>query len=94
MEKWKYLKMQALTGGNGDLILDGNTGVNAIIFRACDWSYDCYLGRDSTNRITCFVIDGLVHKLRAASFMSTIRQNFGRGKSLMNHVFKTGQQRK
>ncbi len=60
LQQWQQLKMGALEGGDGNLILDEKTGSNAIVFRACDWSYDCFAGRDSANNITCLVIDGRV----------------------------------
>lgn len=59
-EEWRLLKGAALRGGDGNLILDKNTGANAIIFRTCDWSYNCFIGRDDRGQTSSFVVDGRV----------------------------------
>lgn len=60
LEQWQELKMSALENGDGNLVLDDNTGTNAIVFRTCDWLYECFLGRDMDNHLACLVIDGRV----------------------------------
>ncbi len=59
-EEWNQLKMAALQDGDGNLILDEKSGANAIIFRACDWSYSCFIGRDELGKISSLVVDGRV----------------------------------
>lgn len=59
-EEWEQLKMAALLGGDGNLILETESGANAIIFRAGDWSYNCFLGRDDQGKISSLVIDGRI----------------------------------
>jgi hypothetical protein len=61
-EEWGWLKMAALQGGDGNLILDAESGANAIVFRSGDWSYDCFLGRDDRGEISSFVVDGRVQQ--------------------------------
>ena len=56
--EWAELKSGAYTGKDGNLILEAETGANAIIFRACDWDYPCYFGQAEDGQPTCFVIDG------------------------------------
>ena len=57
-EAWRQLKTGALTDGDGSLLLDEESGANAIVFRTCDWSYGCFIGRDSSGQAACLVIDG------------------------------------
>jgi hypothetical protein len=56
--EWRQLKTSALKDGDGNLVLDESSGANAIVFRTCDWSYGCFLGRDIAGQIACLVIDG------------------------------------
>ncbi|MBN2502974.1 MAG: DUF4241 domain-containing protein [Anaerolineales bacterium] len=56
--EWAELKSGAYTGKCGNLILEPETGANAIVFRTCDWDYPCYFGQAEDGRLTCFVIDG------------------------------------
>lgn len=60
-EEWGQLKQSALQGGDGNLLLEESSGGNAIVFRTCDWSYKCFLGRDDRGEVSSFVIDGRVH---------------------------------
>ncbi len=69
-EEWGQLKTAALHDGDGNLILDKNTGANAVIFRAGDWSYNCFTGRDKSGQITSLVIDGRVQQSRKSLFKS------------------------
>jgi len=58
IEEWWQLKDSALKDGDGNLILDVESGANAIVFRTCDWTYRCFVGHDSAGRATCLVVDG------------------------------------
>jgi hypothetical protein len=69
-EEWGSLKTSALRDGNGNLILNENTGVNAIIFKAGDWSYNCFIGHDSQNQISSLVIDGRTQESGETKFKS------------------------
>lgn len=59
-EEWGQLKQLALQGGDGNLLLEASSGANAIVFRTCDWSYKCFLGRDERGEVSSFVVDGRV----------------------------------
>lgn len=59
-EEWWQLKAASLQDGDGSLILDERSGANAIVFRTCDGSYDCFLGRDDQGKISSLVVDGRV----------------------------------
>jgi hypothetical protein len=59
-EEWGQLKAASLQDGDGNVILDEKSGANAIVFRTCDWSYNCFLGRDHRGNISCLVVDGRV----------------------------------
>jgi hypothetical protein len=59
-DEWGQLKTTALQDGDGNLVLDEGSGVNAIVFRTCDCSNKCYIGRDKSGQMTCFVIDGRI----------------------------------
>jgi hypothetical protein len=59
-EEWQELKAEAFQGGRGDLKLDEETGANAIVFRAGDWDFQCYIGLDKNDQPTSFIIDGRV----------------------------------
>ncbi len=58
LAEWRLLKASALQAGDGNLVLDESSGANAIVFQTCDWTYGCFVGRDSTGRIACLVMDG------------------------------------
>ncbi len=60
LAEWSQLKMAALQDGDGNLMLDEKSGANAIVFRTCDWSYNCFLGRDDLGKTSSLVIDGRV----------------------------------
>lgn len=72
-EEWGQLKVAALQGGDGNLVLDEQSGANAIVFRAGDWSYNCFLGRDAQGRISSLVIDGRVQSPRDGIFSRLFR---------------------
>jgi hypothetical protein len=72
-EEWGLLKTAASHGGDGNLLLDEVTGVNAIIFRAGDWSYNCFIGRDTEGQISSFVIDGQVRESRESPIAFFLR---------------------
>jgi hypothetical protein len=67
-EEWGQLKTAALHDGDGNLLLDKSTGANAVIFRAGDWSYNCFTGRDKNDQSTSLVIDGRVPQSRKSLF--------------------------
>ena len=75
-EQWDDLRMQSREGGDGNLILDENTGVNAIVFRTSDWMYNCYVGLDNTNLIACLVIDGRIITSNEHPIIRIIRRVF------------------
>ena len=72
-EEWGQLKTAALHNGDGNLVLDEESGVNAIIFRTSDWSYNCFIGRDTQGQISSFVIDGRVQRPRKNPFMALFK---------------------
>jgi hypothetical protein len=55
---WQHLKNNSLKDGDGNLTLDVETGANAIVFRTCDWTYECFIGHSNTGQVTCLVVDG------------------------------------
>jgi hypothetical protein len=57
-EEWFRLKHLVYEGGDGSLVLDGESGANAIVFRTLDWQYDCFIGRGRSGAPACLVIDG------------------------------------
>jgi len=57
-EDWQRLKSGALKDGDGNLVLDVESGANAIVFRTCDWEYRCFVGHDGAGQATCLVVDG------------------------------------
>ncbi len=67
-EAWGEFKTATLFDGDGSLILDDTSRVNAIVFRCGDWAYKCFVGYDDTNEVTCLVVDGRIsdeaHKLQ------------------------------
>ena len=71
-EDWGQLKTAALHDGDGNLILEERSGANAIIFRAGDWSYNCFIGRDNQRQISCLVIDGRVQHSNENLFKSLL----------------------
>lgn len=72
-EEWGELKTGALREGDGNLILDEETGVNAIIFKAGDWSYNCFIGHDSQGQISSLVVDGRTQLSRESIFKSLLK---------------------
>ena len=71
-EEWGLLKSATLQNGDGRLWLDESSGVSAIIFRTCDWSYPCFVGRDINAQISSFVIDGRTHRPKENVFKSFV----------------------
>lgn len=72
-EEWRQLKTAALHDGDGNLILDEKSGVNAVIFRTGDWSYNCFVGHDNNSQISSLVIDGRVRQSRENPFRLFLR---------------------
>ena len=72
-EEWGLLKTAALREGDGNLILDEKTGANAVVFKAGDWSCNCFIGRDSQGQISSLVIDGQTQPPRESIFKSLLR---------------------
>ncbi len=68
LEEWNQLKMAVLQDGDGNLMLDEKSGANAIVFRTCDWPYNCFLGQDDLGKISSLIIDGRVSLSRANMF--------------------------
>lgn len=73
-EEWAQLKTAALHDGDGNLILDAASGANAIIFRTNDWSYHCFIGRDSHEHVSSLVIDGRGQQSDEGRFRSFLRR--------------------
>lgn len=80
-QQWQKLKTGTLEDGDGNLVLDEEVGTNAIVFRACDWSYDCFIGRDSANNVACLTIDGRVHDLRKKGIRALLESILPRRKA-------------
>jgi hypothetical protein len=72
-EEWGQLKTGALLDGDGNLILDEKTGVNATVCRSGDWAIRCFIGRDSVDEITCLVVDGRTRDVQENSFIAFIK---------------------
>jgi hypothetical protein len=72
-EQWAQLKTAALYDGNGSLLLDEQSGANALVFKAGDWSYNCFIGRDSNGQTSSLVIDGRVHQTQESPFRAFLR---------------------
>lgn len=72
-EEWRQLKAASLQDGDGNLILDEKSGANAIIFRACDWSYNCFIGRDDQGKISSLVVDGRIHTSHGNMFARLLK---------------------
>jgi hypothetical protein len=61
-EEWQALKAGVFGGGDCNLIVDPTSGANAIVFKAFDWVYPCFLGRGRDGRAACLVVDGRWHR--------------------------------
>jgi Protein of unknown function (DUF4241) len=58
-EDFYALKAGVYEGGDGNLVLDPDSGANAVVFETFDAWYNCYLGKDEGGTIVCLVVDGL-----------------------------------
>jgi hypothetical protein len=61
-EDWDALKRGVFGGGDCSLVLDPASGANAIVFKAFDWEYPCFLGRGPDGQAVCLVVDGRWHR--------------------------------
>jgi hypothetical protein len=61
LNEWLKLREKVVFGdGNGEIILDEQTGTNAIIFFSGDGYYDVWIGREKEReRVTSLIVDGV-----------------------------------
>ncbi|MBC8134969.1 MAG: DUF4241 domain-containing protein [Fibrella sp.] len=59
LNQWHRLKIATThEDGDGSLLLDPQTGANAIVFDTHDFFYPAFIGYDAAGKTVCLVIDG------------------------------------
>jgi len=56
-KQWNELKEGVFNDGECSLLLDSETGANAIVFKTFDYRYHFFIGKDELGKTACLVID-------------------------------------
>lgn len=74
-DNWRRIRDATRKDGDGRYELPG-TENHAVLFRALDWSYDCYVARDANGNVSKLLIDGRMLRLRDYGLVSALRKVF------------------